>query len=512
MLGPALDHPGYTMQVRPNFALVNQAYDWLRLTIGLLAIMLLGLSLATLLGFGSQSVIAWIMAGLAITIPVVLLQAHRLLRRRLAEAQAAMAEALASANRDALTGTFTRSYFLDELQRFAHRGSLSALGYLQIDMDNLKVLNDSAGHGAGDAALVALVREMRALMPNAIIGRLGGDEFGVLIPGHDNKGGLCRLGDRLLRQLNEPHQIAGRMTRLSATIGVALAPLDSDDPNELIAIADLALYKGKHAGRGCVVPFDPDMLGDERHRRFVERELRAAILMDELELHYQPVFDSATLTVRSHEALVRWRHKVRGTIAPGQFIGVAEQSSLIDRLGEWVLRRACADLPRLKGPVAVNVSPVQLRRAEFAESFADILIETGTSPTRIIVEITENAPLAAGSVEMNNLTTLRAMGVRVAIDDFGAGHASLHYLRDFAFDIIKIDRTYVADFAANPVNAMIVSAVCDIARSLKLEVVAEGIETEEQLQMLVEAGCTALQGYHLGRPQPLVVQQVVCAA
>ncbi|MHA6300237.1 putative bifunctional diguanylate cyclase/phosphodiesterase [Devosia sp. CAU 1758] len=500
------------MQIRPIFALVNQAYEWLRVAIGLLATMLLGLSLAILFGFGTQSVIAWTMAGLAIAIPVVLLQAHRLMRRRMAEAQMAMTEALASANRDALTGSFTRSYFLDELNRFARRGSLSALGYLQIDMDNLKVLNDSAGHGAGDAALVALVREMRALMPNAIIGRLGGDEFGVLIPGHDNKGGLCRLGDRLLRQLSEPRNIAGRMTRLSATIGVALAPLDSDDPNELIAIADLALYKGKHAGRGCVVPFDPDMLGDERHRRFVERELRAAILMDELELHYQPVFDSATLKVRSHEALVRWRHQVRGTIAPAQFIGVAEQSSLIDRLGEWVLRRACADLPRLEGPVAVNVSPVQLRRAEFAESFSDILIETGTSPASIIVEITENAPLVAGSVEMDNLAALRAMGIRVAIDDFGAGHASLHYLRDFAFDIIKIDRTYVADFAANPVNAMIVSAVCNIARSLNLEVVAEGIETEEQLQMLVDAGCTALQGYYLGRPQPLVIQQAVCAA
>src|SRR5690606_20579620 len=153
-----------------------------------------------------------------------------------------------------------------------------------------------------------------------------------------------RLGDQLLRRLNAPHSIAGRMTRLSATIGVALAPLDSDDPNELIAIADLALYKGKQAGRGCVVPFDPDMLGDERHRRFVERELRAAILMDELELHYQPVFDGETRQVRSHEALVRWRHRVRGTIAPDQFIPVAEQSNLIDRLGEWVLRRVCADL------------------------------------------------------------------------------------------------------------------------------------------------------------------------
>lgn len=500
------------MKARPSFAFVAEAHDRLRIVVGCMAGILLVLNVISALGGPWQPEMAWTMAGLAGAIPIMLLVTQRLVRRRIAEAQTAVSEALASAHRDALTGTFTRSYFLDELRRYASGGSLSALGYLQIDMDNLKVLNDSAGHPAGDAALVTLVREMQALMPGAIIGRLGGDEFGVLIPGHDNKPALCRLGEQLLRQLKNGHTIAGRTTPLSATIGVALAPLDSDDPNELIAIADLALYRGKQAGRGCVVPFDPDMLGEERYKRFIERELRAAILMDELELHYQPVFDSQTRTVKSHEALVRWRHRVRGMIAPDKFIGVAEQSSLIDRLGEWVLRRVCADIGRLGGPVAVNVSPKQLRRAEFAEAFSDILMETGTAPASIIVEITENAPLEKNSVEMANLAALRAMGIRVAVDDFGAGHASLHYLRDFAFDIIKIDRTYVAQFSANPVNAMIVSAVCDIARALSLEVVAEGIETEEQLRMLTEAGCTALQGYHLGRPAPLAGHKIVCAA
>lgn len=500
------------MQVRPVFASLSQAHERLHMIVRLVAVLVVVLSVAGLANGGAASWVLWSIAGLAGVIPVLLVMAQRLVRERMAEAEAAMAIALESAHRDALTGAFTRSYFLEQFQNFATRGALSAVGYLQIDMDNLKTLNDSAGHGAGDAALVALVDAMRRLMPRAIIGRLGGDEFGVLIPGHDNKPALCRLGEQLLRELDKPRSIAGRMTRLSATIGVAMAPMDSDDPNELIAIADLALYKGKQGGRGCVVPFDPDMLGDERHRRFVERELRAAILMDELELHYQPVYDSGTMQVRSHEALVRWRHKVRGMIAPNQFVPVAEQSNLIDRLGEWVLRRACSEQRRLGGVIAVNVSPVQLRRGDFVESFADILTETGTGAASIIVEITETTPLRAGSAEMEALAALRAMGVRVAIDDFGAGHASLHYLRDLPFDIIKIDRTYVAELDTNPASATIVSAICGMAAALGLDVIAEGIETQAQCDALVAAGCTGLQGYLLGRPQPLASPVAICAA
>mgnify|MGYP001000592311 CR=1 FL=1 len=491
------------MQVHPAFARVNEAYEGLRMAVGAMAVALAGLSVAAMLLDDIQPVV-WGMVLLAAAIPATLGVAHGLMRRRIRDAEEAIATALASAHRDALTGTFTRSYFLAALRNHARRGALEPLGYLQIDMDNLKVLNDSAGHGAGDAALVALTRTLAALMPGAVIGRLGGDEFGVVIPGHDNKPALRRLGEELLRRLDEPVNIGGRPTRLSATIGVAVAPQDSDDADALIAMADLALYEGKRTGRGRVVAFDADMMGDERHRRFVERELRAAILMDELELHYQPVVDAATGAVRSHEALVRWRHQVRGMIAPAQFVPIAEQSNLIDRLGEWVLRRACADLPALGGlPLAVNVSPAQLRRPDFAERFAAILAETGTDPALLVVEVTETVPLTSGGTERANLAALRAMGVRIAIDDFGAGHASLHYLRGLDFDIIKIDRTYVANFAGNRIDALIVSAICEIARTLRLEVVAEGIETEEQRRMLTEAGCTALQGYLLGRPAPM---------
>lgn len=447
----------------------------------------------------------------AILLIAVLFGGYRLLRVRVDRAASESNRTMASLHRDALTGVATRSHFLDLLRNEVYHGSTQTVGYMQLDMDNLKVLNDSAGHGAGDAALVHLAATIRELIPSAIVGRLGGDEFGIAILGHDNKPALRRLGEELLRRLDRPVGIMGRPIRLSATIGIALSPLDATDMDELISKADLALYKGKKAGRSIVVPFDAEMLGDERHRRFVERELRAALLLDELELHYQPVFD-ADMNIRSHEALIRWRHKVRGMIPPAQFIGIAEESDLIDKLGEWVLRRACIDMRRLAGPIAVNVSPAQLRHADFAPRVAAILDELDASPHRLIVEITETVPLQAKGIEMANLDAIRAMGVRIAIDDFGAGHASLQYLRGFAFDIIKIDRTYVSNLGESRIDAMIVSAICDIARSLPVEVIAEGVETQEQLTKLRLAGCTGFQGFLLARPQPLAPSRVADAA
>lgn len=443
-------------------------------------------------------------AGIATTLLITLRIGLHVLRRRVAEADAAKRAVLAAAHRDALTDALNRSYFLESLKRHVYFGSRQTVSYLQIDMDNLKVLNDSAGHGAGDAALIHLVDTIKALLPGALVGRLGGDEFGVAIVGHGSKPALRRFGEELLRQLDEPVQINSRPVRLSATIGAAVFPVDASEPDELISKADLALYKGKRAGRHTIVTFQADMLGDERHRRFIERELRAAILLNELELHYQPIFMADGETVRSYEALVRWRHKVRGTIAPSQFIPIAEESDLIDKLGEWVLRRACRDLPGLDGkPVGINVSPAQLRRPGFAERFKEILVDCQADTGSIIVEITETVPMMASGIETANLDGLREMGVPIAIDDFGAGHASLYYLRDFSFDVIKIDRTYIANIAQNRIDEMIVSAICDIARSMPVDIVAEGIETPEQFAMLKAAGCTGFQGYYLGRPAPL---------
>ena len=428
---------------------------------------------------------------------------YAILRKQLGDADEERRQVIAMAHRDALTGTHTRSYFFDVLKSHVHHGSSMPVGYLQLDMDHLKALNDGHGHAAGDAALLHLTETIRRLAPDAVIGRLGGDEFGIAVVGQDSKRVLFKLGERILEALRAEVQIGGRTTKLSATIGVAVSPEDAADVQELMSRADLALYRGKRNGRSMVVGYDHDMLVDERHNRFVQRELRAALLLNEIKVYYQPIYLADGVTLRSYEALVRWHHAHRGIIPPIEFIPIAEQSDIIDRLGDMVLRQACADFAALGLPIAVNVSPVQLRRADFAGRFSDILREGGLSGANIVVEITENVLMRAGGVESVNLTALRAMGVRIAIDDLGTGHASLEYLRSFAFDIIKIDKSYIANLLTRRVDRMIVTALCDIARTIGVEVIAEGVETTEQLEALRSIGCGAVQGYLLGRPAPL---------
>ena len=450
--------------------------------------------------------------GGCVSLMLLLRWGYTRLKRQLLQAEAVQRKLLDLAYEDALTGAFTRSYFYDQLHECIH-GTDSPVAYMQIDMDNLKVLNDSHGHKAGDAALVHLVRTLKTLMPDALVGRLGGDEFGIALVGQDNKPALVRLGDQILYALGQPIAVDGRAIRLSATIGVAVWPHDAGEVDELITKADLALYRGKKDGRASTVAFEPDLLADERYRRFIERDLRAALLLNELELHYQPIFAADGATRLSYEALVRWQHPVRGRILPGEFIAIAEQSDLIDKLGEWVLRRAIADLPRLgQLTVGVNISPAQLKRRDFADRFAAILAESGIAGSRLVIEVTESLPLQSSGVENENIARLQALGVRVAIDDFGAGFASLEYLRSFPFDIIKIDRSYVANLSASRVDGLIVTAICKIAQSLGVEVIAEGVETAEQLLFLQRAGVTALQGYLLARPEPLAAQWSIAVA
>jgi diguanylate cyclase (GGDEF)-like protein len=486
--------------------------------VGILVLIMVGISALEVLEFGlANRPLEFIAArlGAGITLLLLLRWGYQRLKLQLIRADAAQRKLLDSAYEDALTGAFTRSYFFDQLRQNLH-GNDRPVAYMQIDMDNLKVLNDAHGHGAGDTALVHLVKTLKSLMPDALVGRLGGDEFGIALIGQDSKPALIRLGDQILHALGQPIAIDGRPIRLSATIGVALWPQDAAEADELISKADLALYKGKKTGRAATIAFEAELLADERHKRFVERDLRAALLLNELEVHYQPIFAADGVTQVSHEALVRWQHPVRGRMPPGEFIAIAEQSDLIDKVGEWVLRRALADLPRLGAPtVGINVSPVQLKRRDFADRFAAILAEAGVKGRSVVIEVTESLPLQGSAVELDNIARLQALGIRVAIDDFGAGFASLEYLRGFPFDIIKIDRSYVANLTRSRIDGLIVTAICKIAASLEVEVIAEGVETEEQLEFLQRAGVTALQGYLLGRPEPLaaaIVKPLASAA
>lgn len=405
---------------------------------------------------------------------------------------------------DSLTGALTRASFLEHMRHAMARTASQPVGYIHVDMDNLKVVNDTYGHKAGDAALAHLVGAIRRAAPQAVVGRLGGDEFAVLFEGVSSRDGLAESAQAILDALARPANLKGISLQLSATLGVALAPEDGDCVETVLANADLALYVGKGAGRGRVVPFDREMSKDEQQARFIERELRGAILLDQLTVHYQPIVDIRGEAIGHYEALVRWEHPYRGMVSPADFIPVAERSTLIDSLGDWVLRRVCKERVSLQAAsISVNVSLMQLRRAGFAQRFLGILAETQTPLDAIVVEITETVRLSADAIEMRNLEILMDAGVRIAIDDFGSGATSLDYLRRLRFDAIKIDRSYIVNAALDPVSMALIAAVANIGRALDIKVVAEGVETEDQKKMLQAAGCTHLQGYLFGKPQGL---------
>lgn len=475
------------------------------LSVALLVFAVVLINIANASGIGLAPWIAiWICSACGISAWILLFWGYEQLKVNITQSEVRNRAEIATANRDSLTGALTRAHFLRALKEVIFLGAKTPVAYIQLDMDHLKLINDGSGHGAGDAALCALVSRLRAALPDAIIGRMGGDEFGIAVLGHDNTAAISKVCYQILDDLARPILVDGRHIKLGATMGFALFPKDGMTTDEVISKADLALYKGKNQGRGLVVAFDDTLHADERHRRFVERELRAAILLNQLELHYQPIFSADGKTLRSYESLVRWNHPVRGLIPPFEFIHIAEMSDLIDKLGDWVLKRACSDIDVLEAPsIGVNVSAAQLKRTDFSERFKSILHETGVSGDRIVVEITETVPLMSGGAELKNLDALRALDIRIAIDDFGAGNASLDYIKRFSFDVLKIDRSYVESVTSNRIDAMTVGAISRIARAAGMLVVAEGIETEEQCVLLQNLGCTALQGYLLGRPQSL---------
>ncbi|WP_084438552.1 bifunctional diguanylate cyclase/phosphodiesterase [Shinella sp. HZN7] len=417
---------------------------------------------------------------------------------------------------DTLTGLANRAAFHERLDAVLGCEVRCAC-LLFIDLDGFKLVNDTRGHRAGDALLKEVAARLRQACgaPDVVIGRLGGDEFAVLVPG-DATDSVERLAVTLIELLALPYPLeAGRQIQIGASVGIALAPLHGTTGEELLAHADMALYAAKAAGKGAFRMYSPDMDARLQDRVRLEASLRRALReKDRLFVFYQPIVDIRSGEVTAREALVRWHHPHKGWVSPAEFIPIAEQSGLIDLLGEFVLDRACRDAAGWTdgARVAVNVSAVQLGKGTLAPMVLAALVGSGLSPERLEIEITETALLDGESDVVGDLRRLRDMGVRVALDDFGTGYSSLAHLRVFPFDKIKIDGSFVRDAVERPDCAAVVRCIADLGKRLGVTTVAEGVETEAHLACVRQEGCTEVQGYIVGRPAPGACDRLTVAA
>ncbi|KVR29693.1 histidine kinase [Burkholderia ubonensis] len=410
------------------------------------------------------------------------------------------------AHHDSLTGLPNRATFLAEFDACLRRSD-KVIALLFIDLDGFKLINDARGHSAGDEVLRQVAERLRGQCPEPgmMLGRIGGDEFAVLMRDTDADGAMGAAA-RLVDTLVAPYAPSpDRQFRIGASIGCVLAPHHGNDAGVLLSRADMALYAAKKAGKGTYRMFSPDMETSAQERIALESKLRLALDESQgLYVFYQPIVDVRTRRITTREALLRWHHPRAGWISPARFIPVAERGGLIDRLGRFVLDQACRQAARWPdgARVAVNVSAGQLGHGTIAPAVAAALAGAGLTPDRLEIEVTETALLHDEGKAVADLRALRAMGVRVALDDFGTGFSSLAHLRAFPFDKIKIDGSFVRDAVTRPDCAAVVCAVADLGKRLGVTTVAEGVETEEQLACITEAGCREVQGFLLGRPEP----------
>ena len=429
--------------------------------------------------------------------------------RDLRERRAAEEKIRYLAEHDGLTGLPNRNSLQARLGAALDRVEASGetLSVICIDLDHFKEANDQHGHLAGDAILVETARRLQsAVQAPSFAARLGGDEFIIVqVAGGDQPTAAAELSGGLLELLSAPVVYDGQELALGASLGVSLYPDDGRTTEALMANADMALYRAKESGRGVYRFFKREMDDTIRERRNLARDLRQGIAEDELVVHYQPLARATDGEVCGFEALVRWQHPTRGMIPPLDFIPVAEENGLIGALGDWVLRRACADAASWEKPlrIAVNLSPIQLHNPALPSLVHEVLIATGLSPSRLELEITESALFKDYQRALDNLRRLKALGVRIAMDDFGTGFSSLSTLQSFPFDKIKIDKSFVENIHRHDRATVIVRAVLGLGRSLEIPVVAEGVETEEQIIFLRGENCTELQGYAIGRPAPI---------
>jgi diguanylate cyclase (GGDEF)-like protein len=409
------------------------------------------------------------------------------------------------AHHDALTDLANRILLRERLnEALADLEPEDRLAILCLDLDHFKHINDTLGHPVGDALLIEVAARLsNCVRETDLVARMGGDEFAILQLGGEPKTATT-LAARLVEVLSAPYEVNGHHLSAGTSIGIAIAPADGTTADHLLKNADLALYLAKSEGRGAYRFFEPEMDRRMHERRQLELDLRRAIGNGEFELYYQPILDLSTNAVGSFEALLRWHHPEREMISPGEFIPIAEETGLIVPIGEWVLRQACAEAATWPGGlgVSVNVSPVQFKSQNLVQSVFSALAASGLPPDRLELEITETVLLQNTEATLATLHQLRAIGVRIAMDDFGVGYSSLSYFQSFPFDKIKLDRSFISGLSDGNSALAILRAVASLGANLSIVTTAEGVETEEQLAQIRREGISQIQGFLISPPRP----------
>ena len=424
------------------------------------------------------------------------------------ELKASEAQAQHNSLHDAMSGLPNRVYYMQRLrtllQDFGGGAASGNLFVAYIDIDGFKLVNDTMGHHVGDELVRQVARRLREALPQGdFIARFGGDEFVVLHCSDDGAAAADRLGSEIITLMRKPFVISGNTLEVSVSCGISWGPEQSEDPGELLRRADIALYRAKQRGRGRYRRFTPDMDASVKLRREMEMELRLAITRGELSIAYQPVVETGTGHINGFEALLRWNHPERGEIRPDLFVPIAEQGGLMIPLGTWVLRHVFTECRTWPGcDISVNLSPLQIMAGDFIPMLGALLDETGMDPHRLVFEVTEGVMLDRSAHVISVLRELNRMGIRVALDDFGIGYSSLSYLRSFQFDRIKIDRSFVQNIERDRDAHAILCAIVALGKTLRMKVVAEGVETEVQRLLVQAAGCELVQGFLFWRALP----------
>jgi diguanylate cyclase (GGDEF)-like protein/PAS domain S-box-containing protein len=434
--------------------------------------------------------------------PAVLLALMDITERKRAEARLAFL-----AQHDGLTGLPNRNLLrqqMDEILLHTRR-SAEKVAVLVLGLDNFKSVNDTLGHGVGDKLLRGVAKRLRSMLRDEdVLARLNSDEFAIVQTVVTRPEDVVLLSRRLLEAIGDPYLLEGQSVVIGATIGIAMAPGDGEDSEKLLKNADLALTRAKTESRGTFSFFEAGMDARAQSRRKIEVELRDAIQNGVLKPHYQPLVDLSSGRITGFEALVRWPHPDRGMVSPGEFIPVAEETGLINALGVMMLQRACTDAAQWPDGVcvAVNLSPAQFRTSNLLSIVMDTLKQSGLSPKRLELEITETLLLEKSSQVLASLHALRALGVRVSMDDFGTGYSSLSYLRSFPFDKIKVDQSFVRGLDSNRDAQAIIRSIASLGKGLGVTITAEGVETEAELSCLRAEGCHEGQGFLFSRARP----------